>query len=252
MSSTKAETADKNTRALARGVVGRVQWIGDCRPETLDELVACGQLRKYGKGECVAQRDQAFDFMGVLIKGSLEASFTRPWGHRHLVGILRPGTLVGLVPTMDGLGHVNDLWSREPSTVLLIPRDDVRRIRDADPALARALERHLAFRCRLLFDRLIADSGLSLEARLCNLLLTLCSLHGSPRGNVVELDLKLSQTDLADWLGVSRQRINFVVKQLQAADILELRYFAITIVDYALLVERAADPLAGKAPNPVS
>ncbi|CAE6768119.1 hypothetical protein R69927_06813 [Paraburkholderia domus] len=246
MASAKSKTNDRETtlKTLARGIVGRVIWFRDCRPDTLDELVACAQVREFGKGECVARRDQPFDYIGFLIKGSLEASYTRAWGHRHLVGLLQPGDLIGLVPSMDGLGHVNDLWTRGASAVLLVPGGELRRLRNNDPLLVQAMERHLAFRCRLLFDRLIADPGLSVEARLCNLLQTLCTLYGLPRDGAIELDMKLSQSDLADWLGVSRQRINFVVKKLEADGVIQLRYFAVTISDPARLAELAKEPRA--------
>ncbi|QGZ57727.1 Crp/Fnr family transcriptional regulator [Paraburkholderia acidiphila] len=242
-----SEHAEKTTKALALGIIQRVIWLRDCRQETLSAMVECGVIRHYGKGERVAQCDEPFDFLGLLVKGSLEASLTRAWGHRHLVGLMQPGDLVGLVPALDGLGHVNDLWSRGPATLLLVPGDDLRRLRDADTMLVRALEQHLAFRCRVLFERLVADPGLSLEGRLCSLLLTLGTLYGVPRGNGFELEMKLSQSDMADWLGVSRQRINFVVKRLEADGLLDARYQAVQIVDRAKLVERANKPFSPDA-----
>lgn len=249
MGSVKSKSNDREStvKTLARGIIGRVVWFRDCRPDTLDELVACGQVREFGKGECVARRDQPFDYMGFVVKGSLEASYTRSWGHRHLVGLLQPGDLLGLVPSMDGLGHVNDLWARGASAILLVPGVELRRIREHDSLLVRAMERHLAFRCRLLFDRLITDPGLSVEARLCSLLQTLCTLYGLPRDGAIELDMKLSQSDLADWLGVSRQRVNFVVKKLEADGVIQLRYFAVTISNPAKLAELTKEPRAPDA-----
>ena len=48
-----------------------------------------------------------------------------------------------------------------------------------------------------------------------------------------------SQADLADWLGASRQRINFVIQQLERDGLIGLRYSTITIVDPAGLALRA-------------
>lgn len=239
-----SEHTEKATKALALGIIGRVAWLRDCRPQTLQEMVECGSIRHYGKGERVAQCDEPFDFLGLLVKGSLEVSLTRAWGHRHLLGLMQPGDLIGLVPAVDGRGHVNDLWTRGPATLLLVPGDDLRRLRDADRMLARALEQHLAFRCRVLFERLVADPGLSLEGRLCSLLLTLGTLYGVPRGDGFDLEMKLSQSDMADWLGVSRQRINFVVKRLEADGLIGSRYYAVTVSDRARLIERANKPFS--------
>lgn len=53
------------------------------------------------------------------------------------------------------------------------------------------------------------------------------------------LDIKVSQTDLADWLGVSRQRINFVIHELERAGLISISYSKITITDPAGLEVRS-------------
>ena len=83
------------------------------------------------------------------------------------------------------------------------------------------------------------DPSLPLDTRLARLLHTLSSLYGLQRPEGILLDMKISQSDLADWLGVSRQRINFVIQQLQADGLIHLRYSTVTIVDAAGLVVRA-------------
>lgn len=235
----RTKSPEVATQTLARALVGRAVGFRDCPAQTLDKLVASGQMRDYGKGECVARRGESFSYLGMLIKGSLESTITRADGHRHLIGLLQPGDIVGLVPVFDGLGHVNDLWTRVPSTLLLVPADVVRKLRATEPLLVQALERHLAFRCRLLYERLASDPALPLDARVAALLQTLNTLYGLPRDRGAVLDMKLSQFDLADWLGVSRQRINFVVKQLEADGVISLQYSAVTIVDLAKLAKRA-------------
>lgn len=80
MGSVKSRTIDRETtlKTLALGIIGRTIWFRDCRQETLDELVACAHVCEYGKGESVARRDQSFDYLGILVTGSLESSLTRP------------------------------------------------------------------------------------------------------------------------------------------------------------------------------
>ena len=226
-------------KALARALLGRILGFRDCPASTLDELVACGHLRECLKGDCVVHRGQAFDHLGIVVTGTFESSLTRPDGHRHLVGLMQRGDIIGMVPLLDGLGHVNDLWVRAAGSILLIPGADVRRMHDAEPLLVRALERQLAFRTRLLYDRLTTDPALPLQTRVAILLQTLCTLYGLPRAAGTVLDMKLTQTDLADWLGVSRQSINTAVKQLEVDGVIRLAYSAVEVLDNALLAERA-------------
>ena len=62
--------------------------------------------------------------------------------------------------------------------------------------------------------------------------------------------MKLSQTDLADWLGVTRQSINAAVKSLEAEGIVSSRYSSVTIKDSAKLSAMASSMPAGTPVNP--
>ena len=123
--------------------------------------------------------------------------------------------------------------------MLLIPGETIRSLRELDPALTRAFERQLAFRSRMLYERLASDPSMQLELRLARLLQTLSVIYGLKRPEGVLLQMKIAQSDLGDWLGVSRQRANFAVQQLRKDGLIELRYSTITITDPGKLAERA-------------
>lgn len=239
--SVKSRTNPMGTSAksTARELLGRALGFRDCRPETLDALIAAGHSRALGKNELFLTRGDPFDMLCLVVEGSLEVSLLHHDGRRHLISYLQPGDLVGLMCLIDGQGHVNDLRARHSTTVLLVPGDDIRRQRLLDPMLGPAFERQLVFRSRLLYERLSADPSMPLEARLARLLHLLIGLYGRPREGTVLLDMKVSQSDLADWLGASRQRVNFVIQQLERDGLISLRYSAITIVDPAGLANKA-------------
>ncbi len=224
---------------MARALLNHSLGMRDCRTDTLDMLVAAAHTRTLGKGELFLSQGDPFDMLCLVIEGSLEVSLSRHDGHRHLISFLQPGDLAGLMCLIDGQGHVNDLRARHTTTLLLVPGDDIRRLRQQDPALGHAFERQLVFRSRLLYERLAADPSMPLEARLARLLHLLIGLYGRASDGVVMLDMKVSQADLADWLGVSRQRINFVIQELERAGLISLSYSKITITDPAGLEARS-------------
>ena len=73
-----------------------------------------------------------------------------------------------------------------------------------------------------------------------SLLLTLTQLHGHVRADGILLDVKISQADLADWLGVSRQRVNLAIQQLKSEALINLSYSSILITDTTGLTARAS------------
>jgi CRP-like cAMP-binding protein len=220
------------TLRVARSLLGRALGFRDCQPSTLDAMVGAGRLRRLGKGEWLGRRGEPFSMLCVLVEGSLETSITRRDGRRHLISFLQPGDLLGMISSLDGLGHVNDLRGRGAATVLLlIPSQAIDALRPRDPALGRAFELQLAFRSRLLYERLAADPSMPLDARMARMLSSLSVLYGRPGPEGVLLDLKISQSDLGDWLGVSRQRANFTAQKLRGQGLIHLGYSTITIAD---------------------
>jgi CRP-like cAMP-binding protein len=219
-------------KTTARLLLGKSLGFRDCKASTLDAIVDSGSVRVVGKGEELARHGAPFKSMCLIIRGSLETSLLRPDGHRQLVGFLQAGDVVGIIGLLDGLGHVHDLRGREPeTTVLLIPSGAIPPLRDQDPKLGMAFELQLAFRSRLLYERLLADSSMSLESRLARLILTMMGLYGTHDEEGMRIALRISQVDLADWLGVSRQRINVAIQYLKGKRLIDLRYFTITVID---------------------
>lgn len=66
---------------------------------------------------------------------------------------------------------------------------------------------------------------------MARLLLTLADQHGRTIQAGIELALKLSQDDLADMLGVARQSLNRVLKELQKQQLIDIAYSSITLRD---------------------
>lgn len=226
------KTSDTTIKTIARKTLGETLGFAGCFPHTLDGLVAAASVSRLGKGEALALRGQPFDALGLIVQGSLETRIINHDGHRHLISFLQPGDVVGIISVLDGLGHINDLIARGSDTVVLrMPGSTVREFRENDPGLGRAFELQLAFRSRLLHERLAADSAMSIEARVARLLLTLSNLYGEQRPGGLVLKIKVSQADLADWLGVSRQSVNTVLQRLNTQGVIRVSYSTLTVAD---------------------
>ncbi len=220
-----------SAKGAARSLLGEALGFRDCSAATLDALVGGGDIRKLAKGECLVREGERFDVVGLVVAGALEVSLLRAEGHRHLISYLQPGDVVGLITMLDGMGHINDLRARVPSVLLLIAGNTMRSLLKTDMSLGRAVELQLAYRSRLLYERLAADPSMPLEARLARLLRTLSGLYGVRRPEGLLLKMKISQSDLADWLGVSRQRTNVALQQLKDEGLIQGGYSTIVITD---------------------
>lgn len=225
-------------RVLARGLLGRALGFKDCPPATLDGLVASIRIRHYGRGEYLGRRGDQLGHLALLLDGLVDASIARADGHRPLMGMFRPGDVLGLVELLDGAGMANDIVVRTPSVMALIPAQVLHERLAVDPALALACARQCAFRCRHVYDRLSTQAQSTVEVRVASVLCTLVGRYGDKVDQHVRIDLHLSQADLADWSGASRQRVNAVLKTLEADGVIALAYAGVTVLDLAALQAR--------------
>jgi CRP/FNR family transcriptional regulator, cyclic AMP receptor protein len=233
MPDTYRVSPNESFRVTARALIGRALGFKDCTEDVLDELVAIGYHRRLRRGEFLCRRGEPLTTVHMLVSGILESARLQSDGHRHLLGLLLPGDFLGLVGLVDGKHHTHDLCARADCEVLEIAAHQLIELRTAHVSVVHAVEQQIAYRYRMLFDRLSADPSIPLELRAAKMLMTMANLYGRtlPDG-CVSIDINLSQADLADWLGLSRQRVNFALKKLEADQIISLRYSALTITDF--------------------
>jgi DNA-binding Lrp family transcriptional regulator len=73
------------------------------------------------------------------------------------------------------------------------------------------------------------------------MLLVLMEHHGMPKDNGILIDLKLSQEELAQMLGRSRQSINQEIRKLEEMGILETAYSRFVIRNVPALTAIASN-----------
>lgn len=218
-------------RTEALDLLRRTVGFAACPPEVLDRLMACATLRRLGKGEYAVRRGDAFRHTGMLLQGTLDGSITDQEGRRHLTGPLLPGDWYSMLCIIDGQPHQHDICAREDSAVASFPATELRELRDTQAAFLSALATQIALRTRRLFDRVATDPGVAVDVRAARMLVTLSELHGRDRWAAPPLHVPLSQSDLADWLGLSRQRTNFALRQLEFEGLVRLAYAGLDVLD---------------------
>ncbi|MFG6447823.1 Crp/Fnr family transcriptional regulator [Roseateles sp. BYS180W] len=229
-------------RELALRHLSATLGFQDCPEPTLWALVQGGRLRVLDKEEHLIRQGDSFDMLAVVLDGALNFSQMRPDGQRYLVGIQCAGDTVGYVPMVDGSLYPYDTYARSKGTrVWLIPGEVFRQQRLLDPSVGRAIELQLAYRIRLAYAKMNRDAGQSIEVRLAHTLLLNAQRYGQPSEAGVVIGERLSQEDLSDILGASRQRVNFALKKFKELGLVEAHYAHITILDMEALARFAQD-----------
>jgi len=205
-------------------------------PDWMEKFVAAARLLRIRAGELVAEHGSAHPGMVILHEGELELSITGYTGRRHVLARLSRGQTFGIVAALDTQPALYTSRACEDSTVVIIPREVLLEAVRANGDFAVDLLMDLAGRARLLYRHVGFQATLPPRARVAHVLLTLMALRG-PLADAVDggNDLRFSQTDIADMMGITRQSLGTQLQALQAMGAISLQYRGIRILDVPAL-----------------
>jgi CRP-like cAMP-binding protein len=177
------------------------------------------------------------DHMFVLRTGWLHASTVLKGGARQILRIHQPGDLVNISCLA---------WSRVVATITAVtdaevwpfPRDRLTRIFARHPRLAALLYGISTAENVALCDRLKSLGRTDAEARLAALLLELLSRQRvTSRHEGDTLELFLTQSDIADAVGLTKVHVNRVLKKMTEEGLIERSGRRVRIPDIGKLAD---------------
>lgn len=150
-----------------------------------------------------------------LVAGAVKLCSYSEAGDETIFEIVEPGQWFGDVPLMDRHSQPYTVQTLAPSTVLLMRRSALCELQDAWPELVFALGRLNWNRTLRLLDRLADFTEKSLEARTRRQIEVLAQRFGQPATGGSRIGLQLPQSELAAFVGASRQRISTTLRKLE-------------------------------------
>ena len=199
-------------------------------PETLIDRIAAPAVRRaYQKNTVIFSQGDVGDALYGVVTGRVRISATGPEGREVFLNIMEPGDTFGEIAVIDGLPRTAGAVAIEPVTLIAIRRADLLGILEREPQLAMHLLALFCQRLRWTSDLVEESAFLVGPARLARRLLVLTALHGKPVDEGMEL--ALSQSELAHFLGISRQFVNQNLRSWQENEWVTLARGRIIIKD---------------------
>ena len=203
--------------------------------EVLDTLVDMARIRHLKDRARLHGKGHLPDGMYAVLQGCIRATSCLPSGREVLLSLVEPGSWLGESSLFDGLPRAYDAYAQGDCTLLQLPKDGLDQLLEERPQLYRYFVQLLCQRVRLSLLLLEANALLPLEGRLAGRLVLL-----SEQGGATRITLHLSQENLSQMLGTSRQSINKVLKIWEQAGLISLRYGSITLINLEALRQLAS------------
>ncbi len=188
-------------------------------PKHLATLAEMMRHQHYRKGQIIFYCGDPGDAMYLLIRGSVMMTLPSDTGSEVIVARLRPGDHFGELAVLDGRPRYVTAVAEEATEVLAIHRDNLLAFlrEHADASLRVALS--LCLRLRQITELLADMAFLDLLSRLAK---RLCQLADISQGSAVEAaEVRVSQEELAEMVGATREAVNKQLARLREKGLIE-------------------------------
>jgi CRP-like cAMP-binding protein len=195
-----------------RAFLESVELFAGLGPAPLDRLVELSVTKSLAPGDVLCHKgDEAGQLYGVL-SGRLKAVGSSSDGREVVFVVMGPGEVTGEIALIDGRPRSATIVAMEDSQLLVLGRRDFLAILREDKDAAIQLCQVLAAYVRRLSDTVEDAYYHKLPVRLAKKLLVLARQHGEETAEGLRIGVKLSQRELGELVGKTREAVN---KQLR-------------------------------------
>jgi CRP/FNR family transcriptional regulator, cyclic AMP receptor protein len=181
------------------------------------ELAAHAQPRTFASAEPIFHiGDPGQSMMGIVI-GTVRISMPTPKGRDVILADLTAGHVFGEIALLDGKARSATAIALTNCELLILERRDVMPFLERSPTACLNLMQLLCSRIRRSDERMAEIAFFDLPARLARALMRYAPQgHGPPK-------IALSQRELAELSGATRENVNRCLREWQRSGILEMR-----------------------------
>ncbi len=200
------------SRRERRAFLESVELFSGLGAATLDRLLELSATRSLEANEVLCHKgDEAGQLYGVLA-GRLKAVGSSGDGREVVFVVMGPGEVTGEIALIDGKPRSATIVAIEASELLVLGRRDFLAFLREDKEAAIHLSQILAAYVRRLSDTVEDAYYHKLPVRLAKKLLVLARQHGEETPDGLRIVVKLSQRELGELVGKTREAVN---KQLR-------------------------------------
>lgn len=166
-------------------------------------------------------------------------------GQRRIFDIIGPAGILGEEALLPNSSYTLSAHTLTQAQLLFIARADMQFLWE-EASVRRRLWARLLQRLRHAEELLLEMRSLSAEERLVRLLVRLASEHGSPssRDGWIELDLALTQAELAEMVGLSREAVSKYLSYLKDQGAVRVARCKLSINPGALTATWGREPVS--------
>jgi CRP-like cAMP-binding protein len=220
-------------------ILRQISLFADLHDEELRGLASCLRKRAFARDIILFHKGSPSQALYLIESGKVRAFALSDGGQEITLDIYGPGDCFGETALLDGQMRCAGAMTLEPTVTYTLQRDDFLHCLDEYPKVARRALTLLADRLSHLTEYTEHLAFLDVPGRVAAVLLELATRCGASE-SPIEIDLRLTQSELASWCVASRVMVNKVLGTFRDEGLIRLEGQAITILDLGGLKRKMA------------
>ena len=179
-----------------------------------------GTVREFPSGSYLFFEGDGSGSVLLIESGLVRIERSTADGRTALLDLAVEGNLVGELGVIDEQPRSATAVTIEPSRIRSVDAEDFRRTVAADPEIASALLHRVVHRLRKLTDQFVNVANRSGTERVADRLIELLDRSGEPSNPGVVLHMPITQAELGQWAGLSREGTTNALADLRKSGII--------------------------------
>ncbi len=221
--------------SIAAQALQGVPFFANLQEDHAGELAGKLVPRRFGPNQVIFHLGDPGGLLYLISRGKVKISHTTPDGQEVVLAILGTGDFFGELALLDDSPRSATAVALEPTETWTLHRAEFMQYLSDNPNFALHVLKTLARHIRRLNTQLADIFFLDLPGRLARVLLNLSEQYGRKTQEGIQIELSLTQTDLAEMTGATRVSINKALGRFRRAGWIRVNGRRVTVLDEGAL-----------------
>lgn len=192
-------------------ILEKVEIFEGLLPQELEVLSARSVVRTYPKNTVIINEKDHADSLYIIESGKVKVYCSDKNGKEFIMNTLVNGDYFGELALLDDDKRSASVRTMEKSSFCIIYKDDIHQLLEQHPNIAKTLIRNLTRRVRKLTQDVKSLALQDVYGRVTSVLTSLAEPRDEHTSIIPD---KLTQQDIADRVGASREMVARILKDL--------------------------------------
>lgn len=214
----------------------KVPLFSELTEEQLQQLAEVVREHHYKKNVTIFHIDDPGNALFILRSGLVKITIEDQGGREIILRMLYPTDFFGEMALLDGLPRSATVSTQEPTDALIIYRDQFLALAEKSPQILMNMTAVLSRRLRKMNELIRSLAFYDVYGKVARVLLNLAAEKGRATEEGTVIDLRLTQQELAELAGMSRETMTRTLRDFQQAGCVRIESGIITILNDDMLL----------------